>query len=115
MDITPPGDDKGLRLLKLENEKGEVKQTPSVSPYTRIASSEEPHTAPVPLFRERRQGQRRKGERRTRETHSPFDTRSGEERRKTRRRAADRNSAQRQAQDNSSGRPPLPGHIDEEV
>lgn len=115
MDITPPGDDKGLQRLKLDNEKGEVKQTGAVAPYPRIESSEERHEPRPPLLRERRKHQRRTHERRQYDMETEFDTRSGDERRKTRRRAADQTAAAKSPEDASSGQDKPVEHIDEEV
>jgi hypothetical protein len=115
MDITPPGDDKGVRRLKLENEKGEVKETSAVAPYPRIESSEERHEPRLPLRLERRKHQRRGSERRRTDRRTGYDTRSHEERRKRLRRAADHHAQQRNEEDASStGDQPL-RHIDEEV
>jgi len=115
MDITPPGDDKGLRSLKLDNEKSEVKQTSSVAPYPRIESSEERHEPRPPLLHERRRKQRRVRERRQYDMETAYDTRSGEERRKTRRRAADRLAEAKTPEDASSGEDKPVEHIDEKV
>jgi hypothetical protein len=115
MDITPPGDDKGVRRLKLDNEKGEIKQASAVAPYPRIESSEERHEPRPPLINERRKRQRRGDERRRQESGTRFDTRSHDERRKQQRRAADRTRTARAAEDASSGQDRPLKHIDEEV
>jgi len=115
MDITPPADDKGLRRLKLENEKSEVKQTSSVSPYPRIVSSKESHEHRPPMTVERRHSQRRVKERRQTDSDTAFDTRGHEERRKSKRRTADRVVIAKAETDESSEPQTPAGHIDEKV
>lgn len=115
MDITPPADDKGVRRLKLENEKNEVKQTSSVSPYPRIESSKESHEHRPPMTVERRHNQRRITERRQADSDTAYDTRSHDERRKQKRRTADRIVSAKEETDTSSGTTTTPGHIDEKV
>lgn len=115
MDITPPADDKGLRRLKLDNEKGEVKQTSAVSPYPRIESSEERHEPHPPVTLERRTQQRRRKERRQFDMETAYDTRSDDERRKDKRRVADRNAAAKSEDDASSGQDQPVEHIDTKV
>lgn len=112
MDITPPADDKGLRRLKLDNEKGEVKQTSSVAAYPRIESTEERHEVLPPMSLERRKAQRRVEERRQHDMHSAYDTRSGDDRRKNRRRVADQSVEAKTPEDASSGQDQPVGHID---
>lgn len=115
MDITPPADDKGVRSLKLENDKSEVKQTSSVSPYPRIETSEEHHSPRPPTTIERRHNQRRMKERRETDTETVYDTRGHDDRRKHKRRAADK-ALKLKAETDSSSIPQTPlDHIDEEV
>lgn len=115
MDITPPGDDKGVRRLKLDNEKGEVKQSSAVAPYPRIESSDERREPRPPLLPERRKRQRRRQERRHYDMNTAYDTRSGEERRTEKRRKADRYAELKEETDSSSGKQTPLEHIDEEV
>lgn len=89
MDITPPASDKGTQRLKLENEDRTVKPTTAVAAYPRIESSEEEHTHQEPVSLERRKHQRRTSDRRQEHTQTPFDTRSGQDRRGKQRRKAD--------------------------
>lgn len=79
MDITPPAGDKGIRQLKLDNENKTVKPATAVAAYPAIGSSEQHHEPTPPLTVERRRYQRRSGDLRSR---TPFDTRSGQGRRK---------------------------------
>lgn len=89
MDITPPANDKGTQRLKLDNKDRTVKPTSAVAAYPRIESSEEEHTHQEPVSVERRKHQRRADDRRHEHTHTPFDTRSGQERRREQRRKTD--------------------------
>ncbi|MGM0594910.1 MAG: hypothetical protein ACQETD_10265 [Pseudomonadota bacterium] len=115
MDITPPGDDKGVRRLKLENRKRGVEPARNIAPYPRIASSDEHNEPRPPLLPERRQQQRRKQERRHSPLHTPYDTRSGEDRRTEKRRMADHYLELKEESDASSSAESPQEHIDEEV
>ena len=90
MDITPPASDKGTQRLKLENENKTVKPTTAVVAYPRIQSSEEEHERAQPETIERRKYRRRTEDRRHEHSPTLFDTRSGQERRSTRRREVER-------------------------
>lgn len=90
MDITPPADDKGLQRLKLEQRNTAIKPVRQTEAFPQIPD-ERHQQAKTPLPEEdRRHGQRRKGERRQQDLHTPYDTRSGIERRQTLRRSEDR-------------------------
>ena len=115
MDITPPADDKGVSRLKLDNEKSEVKQTSAVSPYPRIESTEEHYELRPPTAVERRQNQRRINERREHHQDTAYDTRGHEDRRKHKRRLADRSQQAKTLEDASSATDVPFGHIDEKV
>ncbi len=90
MDITPPKSDQGVQRLKETNRKGSVKQSDRISAYPAIESSETHHETGVKPAVERRKGQRRQLQRRQSDTETPYDTRSGVERRNAGRRHGDR-------------------------
>lgn len=110
MDITPPKNDQGVQRLKELNRNGSVKQTERTSAYPPIESSETHHEAGVKPVLERRQQQRRQVQRRQQESETPFNTRSGDERRQGGRRYEDR----QEDGDSQSGQNDIP-HIDEKV
>ncbi len=110
MDITPPKSDKGIQRLREANRNDSVKQTDRISPYPAIESSETHHEAGAKPAIERRQHERRQVQRRRQEDETPFDTRSGIERRQSARRMEDRLNDAHTEQENDA-----PPHIDEKV